>query len=80
MNLIQVYASTADKQDSDDAQFYEQLRDALKTKKMKLTQSLAISMPSLDVERSKELIGKYDLGNRNARSILLGLYHQKHIL
>jgi len=30
INLIQVYAPTADKQDSDATQYYEQLRNALR--------------------------------------------------
>jgi len=38
MNLTQVYASTADKQNSDAAQCYEQLHNALRqTRKTKLT-------------------------------------------
>ena len=68
INIIQVYASTADKPESDIETFYEDLDNILKSIK---TQDVTIIMGDFNAkvgdEKVEECTGGHGLGNRNER-------------
>jgi len=91
INLIQVYtpipyAYTADKQDNNAAQFYEQLRDALQTTERKLNKTDIKKYNHFNAKvgcgATEKIVRKYSLGDRNDREdiqfCLKKEYHQKH--
>lgn len=68
MNLIQVYAPTADGEDNDIETFYEQIEEALKMTKCKeITMILGDLNAKIGKGQSGKNVGKYGLGERNER-------------
>lgn len=68
MNIIQVYAPTADKQDEEVEQFYDQITSLLSmTKRGEVTIVLGDWNAKVGKEQHEHVVGKFGLGEKNER-------------
>ena len=81
MHNIQVYASTADKDDDEVESFYEEIKSILKfTKPHDINIVMGDFIAKIGCSLVANLIGKFDLDVRNERDDRLLQFFQEHSL
>ena len=78
INIIQVYAPTADSDDNLVEEYYDQLKDLMKSIKSNVTIIMGDFNAKVGNEMKEDIVGKFELGIRKERGERLTKFYREH--